>query len=247
MLIIRSLFVSIIVLMLAFAGSFGAMAAGGPDLRGRARVIDGDTLAFGRVRVRIFGIDAPEAGQTCPRADHSRWACGAWATAQMQARFGGRDLTCTPKDRDRYGRVVATCRDAGGTDVGAALTGAGAAMAYRRYSRDYVADERRAEAARRGIWAGPVTSPADFRAQKATRADTARAGIARVDVTGDVTGADIKGGACAIKGNISRGGKIFHSPGQRDYPRTRINPGADERWFCSAAEARAAGWRPARR
>jgi phosphatidylserine/phosphatidylglycerophosphate/cardiolipin synthase-like enzyme len=50
---------------------------------------------------------------------------------------------------------------------------------------------------------------------------------------------------CAIKGNVNRKGeKIFHVPGSRDYARVTIT-GAEERMFCSEAEATAAGWRPA--
>ena len=50
---------------------------------------------------------------------------------------------------------------------------------------------------------------------------------------------------CAIKGNVNRKGeKIFHLPGSRDYARVTIT-GAEERMFCSEAEATAAGWRPA--
>ena len=49
---------------------------------------------------------------------------------------------------------------------------------------------------------------------------------------------------CNIKGNISKSGeKIYHMPGQRYYSKTIINTSAGERWFCSEAEARAAGWR----
>ena len=54
---------------------------------------------------------------------------------------------------------------------------------------------------------------------------------------------------CNIKGNISHnsGRRIYHMPGDRDYARTRISPSRGERWFCSEAEARAAGWRRAGR
>lgn len=50
---------------------------------------------------------------------------------------------------------------------------------------------------------------------------------------------------CDIKGNISyrTGEKIYHVPGQRYYNDTVINESAGERWFCSEAEAVAAGWR----
>ena len=51
-----------------------------------------------------------------------------------------------------------------------------------------------------------------------------------------------------IKGNInSKGEKIYHMPGMRDYNRTSIDESKGERWFATEAEARAAGWRKAMR
>jgi hypothetical protein len=54
---------------------------------------------------------------------------------------------------------------------------------------------------------------------------------------------------CNIKGNISMrtGERIYHVPGGEFYNATVINPAKGERWFCSEAEARAAGWRKSRR
>lgn len=56
-------------------------------------------------------------------------------------------------------------------------------------------------------------------------------------------------GDCAIKGNISIGSgeHIYHVPGQVDYDTTIIRPEYGERWFCSEADARHAGWRKAGR
>ena len=53
---------------------------------------------------------------------------------------------------------------------------------------------------------------------------------------------------CDIKGNISinTGERIYHVPGQKYYDATVISPQYGERWFCSEAEARAAGWRRAK-
>jgi hypothetical protein len=55
--------------------------------------------------------------------------------------------------------------------------------------------------------------------------------------------------ACDIKGNISINSRerIFHVRGQEYYDATIIRPEYGERWFCSEAEARAAGWRKAGR
>jgi hypothetical protein len=53
---------------------------------------------------------------------------------------------------------------------------------------------------------------------------------------------------CQIKGNINaKGVRIYHMPGQRDYAATRVSVAKGEAYFCSAAEARAAGFRVARR
>ena len=50
-----------------------------------------------------------------------------------------------------------------------------------------------------------------------------------------------------IKGNISRKGeRIYHLPGWSSYAATRIDTARGEQWFCSEAEAAAAGWRAAR-
>lgn len=54
---------------------------------------------------------------------------------------------------------------------------------------------------------------------------------------------------CKIKGNISinTGERIYHVPGQEFYSDTRISRQHGERWFCTEAAARSAGWRKAHR
>lgn len=51
---------------------------------------------------------------------------------------------------------------------------------------------------------------------------------------------------CLIKGNIGSNGRIYHVPGSASYDATKIDVSKGERWFCTEAEARAAGWRPAK-
>ncbi len=64
-------------------------------------------------------------------------------------------MTCEDLDRDRYKRMVARCTVAG-EDLGAWMVSQGLALAYRRYSLDYVHEEADAQAVRRGIWAGDL-------------------------------------------------------------------------------------------
>ena len=119
-------------------------------ITGPARVLDGDTLDLGPVRVRLFGIDAPEGGQTCGLADGSEWDCGKAATDRLAELADGQSLDCAPVDRDRYGRIIADCF-LDGVNLGETLVRDGLAWSYRRYSRDYVPAETAAKTARRGV------------------------------------------------------------------------------------------------
>jgi len=193
-------------------------ALAGPE--GRVDVIDADTIRVSGETVRLFGIDAPEKGQPCTISGR-RIDCGLWATAAVEKAFDDRG-------RDRYGRLVAKCA-VGAQDMGEAIVVSGFAEAFRRYSLDYVDAEKQAIVAGRGIWAGEMAKPSTYRDQQ--RAASSVSG----------------GNGCSIKGNISGSGRIYHMPGQEHYDRTRINASKGERWFCSEAEARAAGWRRARR
>ena len=112
-------------------------------------------------------------------------------------------------------------------------------MAYRRYSRAYVDAEATAQAAQRGVWRRKFVPPWDWR--RGDRLDIATREAPRV--------AARDRSACNIKGNISHnpGKCIYHMPGDRDCERTRISPSRLEKYFCTEAEARAAGWRCAGR
>ncbi len=76
------------------------------SLAGRASVIDGDTIEIHGQRIRLFGIDSPETGQFCVvRAKRTR--CGQNGALALANKIGNRPVTCEPKDRDRYNRIVA--------------------------------------------------------------------------------------------------------------------------------------------
>jgi endonuclease YncB( thermonuclease family) len=201
-------------------------------ISGRAKVIDGDSLEIGATSIRLFGVDAPEGRQSCSRGNRT-WSCGAAARRKLQALVGSGTLECIRKDIDRYGRTVAVCKS-GNTDLGAEMALAGLALAYRRFSNDYVDQEDQARTARRGLWAGTFTPPWDWRGNPQTGAPPAPLDEPSRD-------------DCAIKGNINRAGnRIYHVPGSRSYEATRIDTGRGERWFCSEADALGAGWRAPR-
>lgn len=215
------------------AGSLSACGTPPGQLTGSATVVDGDSLELGTTSIRLFGIDAPEGRQTCTREGRS-WACGETAARELRALVGTRTLTCTERDIDSYGRSVAVCTN-GEVDLGAAMVRAGLALAYRRFSDDYIDEERAARDAGRGLWTGSFIPPWDWR-----RNPTATAPGAGAATRGP-------GEDCAIKGNVNREGeRIYHVPGSRSYEATRIDPSRGERWFCSEVEAQRAGWRAPR-
>ncbi len=151
-------------------------------------------------------------------------------------------MTCEDLGRDRYKRIIARCTVAG-EDLEKWMVANGWALAYRRYSLDYVDEEADARAARRGIWAGEFVKPWEWRRGK--RLDSAE--------SEECTACDLRhkrllkrSEKCAIKGNINRKGeRIYQVPGGEWYDRTKIDPAKGERWFCTEAEAEAAGWRKA--
>jgi endonuclease YncB( thermonuclease family) len=139
-----------------------AALAQGRLIIGVASVIDGDTIEIHGERIRLFGIDAPESRQECRRPDGSLWRCGQQAALALQEHIGRRPIMCEQRDIDRYHRTVAQCRLAA-EDVNAWLVASGWAVAFTRYSRDYVEQEQQARAARRGIWSGDFVMPWDWR------------------------------------------------------------------------------------
>ena len=207
-------------------------------LSGQARVVDGDTFAIAGERIRLNGIDAPETRQTCTR-DGRPWACGRAATQAMRQLVGRNPVRCEVSGIDKYGRAIAACF-AAGRDLQQQLVRQGLALAYRKYSTRYVPDEEAARAQGIGLWSGEFTAPWRWRKQNRNRQ-------AKIHRRQGANPSSRAGSPCRIKGNISSSGHIYHVPGGKHYAQTRINTSKGERWFCSEAEARAAGWRRARR
>ena len=195
------------------------------DLSGKVvGISDGDTFTLltadkQQVKIRLAEIDAPESGQ--PYGNKSKQA--------LSGLIFGKDVRVVAQTTDRYGRTVGRPY-VGDLDICAEMVRLGAAWAYREYLRDQglLTLESKARADKRGLWG---TSEAQAMPPWEWRR----------------SGGGNDAGTCQIKGNInSKGDRIYHVPGSRSYGPTRINESKGERWFCSEAEARAAGWRAPR-
>jgi endonuclease YncB( thermonuclease family) len=121
---------------------------------GIATMTDGDSIRIRGVPIRLYGIDAPEAGQNCNMRDGSKWPCGAVATNALAHLAEGRALECdrAPDAHDPYGRMIAVCKRDDGMDVNAETVKRGLAWSFRRYSHKYDEVEERAKARGYGIW-----------------------------------------------------------------------------------------------
>jgi endonuclease YncB( thermonuclease family) len=140
-------------LAIIFASSSPAQA----DITGTASVIDGDTIEVHAQRIRFHGIDAPESRQTCV-AGGEVWRCGQQASLALSDFIGRSPVVCQEQGKDHYGRIIGAC-SVRNQDIEAWMVLNGWALAYRKYSTDYVGQEQAAQAARRGIWRGEFVPP----------------------------------------------------------------------------------------
>src|SRR5665213_814558 len=83
---------------LAFAG----IAAGADDLVGVPRILDGDTVQIGGVKVRLEGIDAPEMSQFCLDDKGQPAECGKGVRGALDQKSAGRPWTCRISGQDIY-------------------------------------------------------------------------------------------------------------------------------------------------
>lgn len=137
-------------------------AAHAEPIAGQATVIDADTIEIHGERVRLNGVDAPESRQECERADGSSYRCGKDAAFALSDFIARGTVFCERRGVDRYKRTIAACQ-VRGQDIGSWLVRSGHALAFRRYSRDYVSDEVVAQAAKAGVWQGRFVPPWDWR------------------------------------------------------------------------------------
>jgi endonuclease YncB( thermonuclease family) len=138
----------------------GFIAGMGYQARGQT-ITDADTLRQAGTTYRLHGIDSPELAQACPDG----WPAGRLAASRLQQLTTGKTVICQERDRDRYGRIVAVCF-ANGADIGARMVLDGMALAYRRYSLDYVPQEDRARAEGLGVHAHGCAPAWEWRREK---------------------------------------------------------------------------------
>lgn len=118
-------------------------------------VHDGDTIRIrtgnATIKVRLFGIDAPELGQPFSRASREK----------LSALTFGKTVRLLPHGRDTFGRQLAEVLLKDGTNVNHAMVREGLALYFRRYAHSKVLEsiENEARRARRGVWSDDAMVP----------------------------------------------------------------------------------------
>lgn len=142
---------------------FSAFATAEETLTGKiVGIADGDTATLltpdkRQVKIRLEGIDAPEAGQEY----------GQNSKQALSALIFGKEVTVRESGTDRYGRTLGWIF-AFGTDVNREMVRLGWAWHFTQYNKeqDIAALQTEAKGAKRGLWAAPNApmAPWDYRA-----------------------------------------------------------------------------------
>ena len=128
-------------------------------------VVDGDTIRFNDKKIRLHGIDTPEMKQICKNIKDENYNCGVKARLALINLILNHQLKCSIHGTDKYKRLIATCfvKD---ININKWLVKEGWALAYRKYSKDYVAAELFAKNNKAGLWQGKFLEPWKWRKLK---------------------------------------------------------------------------------
>ena len=147
---------------------------------GKAKVIDGDTIKINGENIRLHGIDSPEIKQVCQNKDNNPYPCGVAAKdflniyiSRHEFKDIGKDPTskthgfvyCYYSERDKYKRIIGKCYVGKDSEfnLNLLMVSSGQAVAYTRYSNDYIEAQNKAKEAGIGIWQGKFVLPERWR------------------------------------------------------------------------------------
>ena len=111
--------------------------------KGKARIIDGDTIEINKEKIRFGGINSPERNEVGYRL----------AKDKLTEKIAKNIITCVrEKNKDKYRRTVAECF-VNGQSLSSFMVKYGYACDYLYYSKGKYADEQKyAKANKLGIW-----------------------------------------------------------------------------------------------
>ena len=148
-----------ITLIILFISCINVVAG---EISGVPTITDGDTIKILNKRIRFHGIDTPEKKQICFK-NSKEYKCGQESTNALIKKIKGKPVVCKVQEkRDRYKRYIGVCF-LGYIDLNKWMVRNGYAVAYRRYSNDYIEDENYAKKNKIGLWSGNFIHPEKWR------------------------------------------------------------------------------------
>jgi len=206
------------------------------------RVIDGDTIELENGKtVRYIGIDTPET----VHPDKPVQCYGKESSDKNKSLVEGKKVKLEKdvSETDKYDRLLRYVYLEDGTFVNLALVKEGFAKGSTyppdvKHQDEFTNAEREARNSQKGLWSSTTCNGTTESVQTPIATPTPKP-------TQTTQQPSQPQASCVIKGNISynTGEKIHHVPGGDYYDQTVIDTSNGERWFCTEAEAVAAGWR----
>ena len=143
------------------------------EIIGIPKVVDGDTVYINNYKIRLEGIDAPEMKQKCKKEKlkissiigytfYENYYCGKHSKENLETKVKGSKIKCISLTKDRYKRYLAKCFK-GKINLNRWMVRNGHAVAYRRYSKEYIPDEDFARENKLGLWQGKFLNPEKWR------------------------------------------------------------------------------------
>ncbi len=129
-----------------------------PTVSGSGTALEGDLISINGAAVKLWGVDAPDLGQTCFTPRNKSFDCFITSRDALAAMIGKNQMECFIRDKDSHGQKVGTCA-VNGLDLGALMIRDGWAMAYHGLSQQYMILEGYAQSRKRGLWSGRFMSP----------------------------------------------------------------------------------------
>jgi micrococcal nuclease len=140
------------------------------------RIVDGDTIVVQhngkRETVRLIGVDTPEELDPRKPVQYFAKEAAEFTTGIALNRLVRLEIQRAPKDRDRYGRILAYAfRESDGLLINKEIILERYGFAYVKYPFEKMAEFREAEADarkyRRGLWGASGANPSTINRQKA--------------------------------------------------------------------------------
>ena len=140
------------------------------EIIGVPKVVDGDTIHIKSYKIRLEGIDAPEMNQKCKKpylqiifsTFQKDYFCGQISKKKLSQKIDNKPVKCFLLGKDRYKRYLARCLK-GNINLNRWMVRNGYAVAYRRYSKQYILDENFAKEEKLGLWRGNFIKPEKWR------------------------------------------------------------------------------------